>query len=920
MHAVLTLVVAFTVSAYRLEEQQQKVLNLEPFPLPNSGVKESADALGLLVLSIAMPDAIPKVHKFFNRVGLGEVGKISPGVLRSTLNLEKLKAEGKVDEDYVVTGETKHPVIPELATTYAHGRAIETFLRSDKEYALLFEEDATMVQNGRYLLSKIPGGENGNFVRAIATIISKAPEGWMELNLGRCDAQCHKQHEHARYSEVVTLQSAKYTYCSSGYILSRKGAEYLNETYHGKLSASNDQTKVLAFERGEYKQYGVSPRLIEQEARCGVNGCGNVPECGPISGRKDMEERDCQMNNLCELTAKCLTVDVGSPKIPDDFVFATYPAKKLAALPAARGLLRQKHLRIRAPRMFLSGCGFFTWPLVAIAQLQLASKYDLIGDKKPIFYFPERSHFHECKTADNEERPEFWEKWFETTSNLSTWQNVSEADIWEFNQATTLTSYYDPHSVQGYPYDEDLTGNYSWISEQRAKAFEFVKDFIQPKKKFMDEARKFYLKSFGSFDAPVIGLHMRGTDKFVHKKVDPKRYIVRARLFLNKHPEGKIFLATDDPKYLVMMQDIFGSKVVSVPAMHESENVLYNDKVNKDTKSKQVLMDSIVLSLTSEIVKCWSGVSEFSVYLRQSMTDMKPFTKVVDLEATDEPTFPEGYSKATELATSESVAIGGDKSLFGVFVATLKSRMTHVRDSLNKFNLHKLGHIVPATTPETLDKSKIHNHEMNIKESSCMWSHHKAYKEFLKSDYKYGVIFEDDFISSKNISSEHAEVIRQLVDLREKGKADWDLLNLARCYDCCRSECETVKASITTKSGRKINIIDSPHAYCGTSYLINRKAAESMAAGSDPIVRETDDNMLYLAIKGEYKYQVISPRLFMQDHEKFGSSLHEAPPDLECGACGAGCYSKDLMPVGYEKWIDSSKYTFKGGPDMSTRP
>lgn len=38
----------------------------------------------------------------------------------------------QVAEDYVVTGETEHPVIPELATTYAHLRAVENFLRTDK--------------------------------------------------------------------------------------------------------------------------------------------------------------------------------------------------------------------------------------------------------------------------------------------------------------------------------------------------------------------------------------------------------------------------------------------------------------------------------------------------------------------------------------------------------------------------------------------------------------------------------------------------------------------------------------------------------------------------------------------------------------------------------------------------------------------
>lgn len=94
MFTALAAFAALGCSGLRLREEQQ-VLSLH-FPLPNDGVKEAADDLGLMVQSIAMPDAIPKVRKFFQNVGLDKVGTISPGVLRSTLDLKKLKAEGRV--------------------------------------------------------------------------------------------------------------------------------------------------------------------------------------------------------------------------------------------------------------------------------------------------------------------------------------------------------------------------------------------------------------------------------------------------------------------------------------------------------------------------------------------------------------------------------------------------------------------------------------------------------------------------------------------------------------------------------------------------------------------------------------------------------------------------------------------------------
>merc|ERR1712178_308777 len=108
-----------------------------------------------------------------------------------------------------------------------------------------------------------------------------------------------------------------------------------------------------------------------------------------------------------------------------------------------------------------------------------------------------------------------------------------------------------------------------------------------------------------------------------------------AQKYLNSHEDPKIFLATDDKSYLKRMKDTFGTSLIDRPVMRSTKNVLYDDHVNKDQKSREVLMDSLVLGLTSSLVKCWSGVSEFSVYFRQSWLERPTYQGIIDLQIGD---------------------------------------------------------------------------------------------------------------------------------------------------------------------------------------------------------------------------------------------------------------------------------------------
>jgi len=68
--------------------------------------------------------------------------------------------------------------------------------------------------------------------------------------------------------------------------------------------------------------------------------------------------------------------------------------------------------------------------------------------------------------------------------------------------------------------------------------------------------------------------------------------------------------------------------------MREAGNVLYNDRVDKDAKCRDALLDMLALSYVDTLVKGWSAVSEFAVYFRQARNEERPLS-IVDLQLFD---------------------------------------------------------------------------------------------------------------------------------------------------------------------------------------------------------------------------------------------------------------------------------------------
>ncbi|GAB5353289.1 hypothetical protein AAMO2058_000024400 [Amorphochlora amoebiformis] len=322
------------------------------------------------------------------------------------------------------------------------------------------------------------------------------------------------------------------------------------------------------------------------------------------------------IHETCDASKACFSFDAVKRKnfISSDNIKQTGDFKNFSMI---RGTVLGKHLRIRSSKNWFNVSGFFTYPMYVMNQLIYAEKMGLIGDKAPFVYMPETQHYFDSCVDGGKPNTEFYTQWFEPISSIK-FTDVKEEDVWEFSQLTIESLHHNKDVVHSYPYQmggkrlQGDTGTPEWATCMRSRARPIFKKYISIKPSLLREAQNFYDKNFGK--NPSFGVHMRGTDKWINRKVGVEEYTKEMNRFVKLNPKGKIFLATDDPGFLKLVKERFSKHLVVRNALRESTNVFYDDDVNKDVKVYDVLMDSLVLSQCGALLKSWSAVSEFSIY------------------------------------------------------------------------------------------------------------------------------------------------------------------------------------------------------------------------------------------------------------------------------------------------------------------
>lgn len=131
---------------------------------------------------------------------------------------------------------------------------------------------------------------------------------------------------------------------------------------------------------------------------------------------------------------------------------------------------------------------------------------------------------------------------------------------------------------------------------------------------------KNYVDTFASenFDENTLAVHLRGTDKILEAEKKPDDYIIRRlKENIEKNQIKSIFLATDEDKYITLINNNFKSiNIIIHPDTQRSINGepihRSSQKVDKSQIAAEAMINALLLSKCNHLVKTASFLSSWS--------------------------------------------------------------------------------------------------------------------------------------------------------------------------------------------------------------------------------------------------------------------------------------------------------------------
>ena len=162
----------------------------------------------------------------------------------------------------------------------------------------------------------------------------------------------------------------------------------------------------------------------------------------------------------------------------------------------------------------------------------------------------------------------------------------------------------------------------AWFKKCRQQASRILSKYLKIKEHITQKADRLWNEMF-SPDDYVIGCHIRGTDKMTvlgGRIITPDEYYPYIENLITKHPQAKIFIATDDPKMFKVFTNRYASCKYIDNILRSSINVFLDQDIKDNyKKGEDVLLDAICLSKCNFLLKCNSAVSEFAIYLNMDL-------------------------------------------------------------------------------------------------------------------------------------------------------------------------------------------------------------------------------------------------------------------------------------------------------------
>lgn len=272
-----------------------------------------------------------------------------------------------------------------------------------------------------------------------------------------------------------------------------------------------------------------------------------------------------------------------------------------------------------------------------VVQLQLARRLGL----EPIVYLHGRSNMFGGPNPyfDPEHGPNVWDYFYEPIGPAAD----ELQDIIRAGQVCTLSTASDlvrlfrwePRSWFMNPYDyyrsveNYADGKYpaEWWNAQRDKARDFLRDgTIRFNPIILEQVRQFIDKNFSE---ETLGLQLRGSDKFdfgvgpnLSRKVEPEEYFLHIDRYLAEHPKcRRIFVATDQRQWLKTLEQAYPGRIVSFSewSLSDTDENRFNEGSAKAARGVEVIVDLLLLSRCSYVLKCHAAVGEMAVTINPDL-------------------------------------------------------------------------------------------------------------------------------------------------------------------------------------------------------------------------------------------------------------------------------------------------------------
>ncbi len=181
-----------------------------------------------------------------------------------------------------------------------------------------------------------------------------------------------------------------------------------------------------------------------------------------------------------------------------------------------------------------------------------------------------------------------------------------------------------PTPRSGPPLNE--TFDERWYGSQRAEGHRLVSSYLRLQPKLASRFDSLHASLLGGKGGPVLGVHLRGTDKGRYigtagsgRQVSPREYEPYVRAYLAAHPNATVFVATDSPSFLreVLATWPAGRLVYRRDVLRREGNAAFTSSKaigEPYRKGEEVLLDTLLLSRCDFLLHSASGVAEFAIY------------------------------------------------------------------------------------------------------------------------------------------------------------------------------------------------------------------------------------------------------------------------------------------------------------------